>query len=93
MFIIWDRLFGTYQEDLPEPIKYGLTTQPEDMGAVNIILHEWHALIADVKKAPTFSDKVKYLVMPPGWSHDGSTQVAKVMQQEYYAGLNQSKIF
>jgi sterol desaturase/sphingolipid hydroxylase (fatty acid hydroxylase superfamily) len=91
MFIIWDRLFGTYQEDLPEPIKYGLTTQPDDMGAVNIIFHEWRALITDVKKAPTFIDKIKYLLMPPGWSHDGSTQVAKVMQQEYYAELEQAK--
>ena len=90
MFIIWDRLFGTFQENLPEPIKYGLTTQPEDMGAVNIIFHEWKALITDVKKAPTFAVKIKYLVMPPGWSHDGSTQVAKVMQREYYAELERA---
>jgi hypothetical protein len=24
-----------------------------------------------------------YLFNPPGWSHDGSTQTARVMQQEY----------
>src|SRR5476651_1720385 len=52
MLIIWDRMFGTFQdENLPEPIKYGLTHQPEDTGAVNIIFHEWKALVHDVKKA------------------------------------------
>jgi len=83
VLILWDRWFGTFQEELPEDaIKYGLTTQPEDQGAVNIIFHEFIALRADVKKAPKFVDKIKYVFNPPGWSHDGSTKIAKVMQQE-----------
>jgi sterol desaturase/sphingolipid hydroxylase (fatty acid hydroxylase superfamily) len=84
MLIIWDRLFGTFQdENLPEPIKYGLTHQPEDTGAVNIIFHEWKALVHDVKKAPGIKNKLGYLFNPPGWSHDGSTQTARVLQREY----------
>jgi sterol desaturase/sphingolipid hydroxylase (fatty acid hydroxylase superfamily) len=86
VLILWDRWFGTFQEELPEDqIKYGLTTQPKDTGPVNIIFHEFIALKADVKKAPTFIDKIKYLLYPPGWSHDGSTQIAKVMQRELKA--------
>ncbi|MET4080375.1 sterol desaturase/sphingolipid hydroxylase (fatty acid hydroxylase superfamily) [Pedobacter sp. UYP30] len=89
VLILWDRWFGTFQEELPEDeVKYGLTTQPEDTGAVNIIFHEFIALKADVKKAPTFVDKVKYLVMPPGWSHDGSTKIAKVIQRELHEAEN-----
>ncbi len=49
VLIIWDRMFGTFrEEDLPEPIKYGITKQPRDMGPVNIIFHEWKALLHDV---------------------------------------------
>ena len=85
VLIIWDRLFGTFQaEDRPEPIKYGLTHQPEDMGPVNILFHEWKALLHDVKKAPGVKTKLQYLFNPPGWSHDGSTQVARVLQHEYW---------
>jgi sterol desaturase/sphingolipid hydroxylase (fatty acid hydroxylase superfamily) len=84
MLIIWDRLFGTFQdENLPEPIKYGLTHQPEDTGAVNIIFHEWKALVHDVKKAPGIKNKLGYMFNPPGWSHDGSSQTARVLQREY----------
>jgi sterol desaturase/sphingolipid hydroxylase (fatty acid hydroxylase superfamily) len=84
MLIIWDRIFGTFQdENLPEPIKYGLTHQPEDTGAVNIIFHEWKALVHDVKKAPGIKNKLGYLFNPPGWSHDGSSQTARVLQREY----------
>jgi len=84
MLIMWDRMFGTFQdENLPEPIKYGLTHQPEDTGAVNIIFHEWKALVHDVKKAPGLKNKLGYLFNPPGWSHDGSTQTARVLQRDY----------
>ena len=83
VLILWDRIFGTFQAEVPEEeIKYGLTTQPKDSGPVNIIFHEFIALYADVKKAPTFKDKLKYIFYPPGWSHDGSTQTARVMQRQ-----------
>lgn len=84
VFIIWDRLFGTFREEnLPEPIKYGLTHQPENTGPANILFHEWKALLRDAKKAPNFKTKLKYFINPPGWSHDGSTQTARELQKEW----------
>jgi sterol desaturase/sphingolipid hydroxylase (fatty acid hydroxylase superfamily) len=84
VFIIWDRIFNTFQEEnLPEPIKYGLTHQPEDPGPVNILFHEWKALLHDARKAPGIVNKFKYFFNPPGWSHDGSTQTARALQREY----------
>ncbi|MEO7215734.1 sterol desaturase family protein [Mucilaginibacter sp.] len=84
MFIVWDRLFGTFHDEDPaEPVKYGLTHQPEDLGPVNILFHEWKALLHDVKHAPGLKNKLLYFVNPPGWSHDGSTQTARAMQREY----------
>lgn len=84
VLILWDRLFGTFHdEDAHEPVKYGLTHQPEDMGPVNVLFHEWKALLHDVKHAPGINNKLKYLFNPPGWSHDGSTQTARALQREY----------
>jgi sterol desaturase/sphingolipid hydroxylase (fatty acid hydroxylase superfamily) len=91
LLIIWDRLFGTFcNEDPTEPVKFGLTKQPEDLGPVNVLFHEWKALLADVRQAPGAINKVKYLLNPPGWSHDGSTQTAKVLQKEYSNNLHGS---
>jgi sterol desaturase/sphingolipid hydroxylase (fatty acid hydroxylase superfamily) len=85
VFIIWDRLFGTFREEnLPEPIKYGLTHQPENMGPANVLFHEWKALLHDVKHAPNLKIKLKYFLNPPGWSHDGSTQTARELQREHW---------
>lgn len=84
VLIIWDRLFGTFREEnLPEPVKYGLTKQPDSLGPVDVVFHEWKALMHDVKYAPGIANKFKYLFNPPGWSHDGSTQTARVLQREY----------
>lgn len=83
VLIIWDRLFGTFkEEDDAEKIKYGLTHQPENLGPIDVVFHEWKALLHDVKQAPGFKNKLKYLFYPPGWSHDGSTQTARAMQRE-----------
>ncbi|MGZ3765364.1 MAG: sterol desaturase family protein [Mucilaginibacter sp.] len=84
MLIVWDRIFRTFrEEDLPEPIRYGITKQLEDKGPVNILFHEWKALLLDVKHAPDFKTRLKYFFNPPGWSHDGHTQTARAMQREY----------
>ena len=90
MLIIWDRIFGTFrEEDLPEPIRYGLTKQPEYKGPADVIFHEWKALLDDVKQAPGFTTKLKYFLNSPGWSHDGHTQTARMIQKEY--GKRQDK--
>ena len=82
MFILWDRLFNTFHDEDPaEPVKYGLTHQPEDTGPVNIIFHEWRALLHDARHAPGIKNKMRCFINPPGWSHDGSTQTARVMQK------------
>jgi sterol desaturase/sphingolipid hydroxylase (fatty acid hydroxylase superfamily) len=82
VLIIWDKLFGTFQEELPnEPPRYGLTHPVDGQHhPVKIVVHEWKALGADVKRAPGLMNKVRYIVRPPGWSHEGPQQTAKVLQ-------------
>ena len=36
--------------------------------------------LADVKRAPKYSDKLNYLFKAPGWSHDGEDKRAKVLR-------------
>ena len=84
VLIIWDRLFGTFQKELPdEPVKYGLTKQLDNPHhPAKIIFHEWINLSRDLKKNVPLITKIKYLLMPPGWSHDGSTKTAKQLREE-----------
>jgi sterol desaturase/sphingolipid hydroxylase (fatty acid hydroxylase superfamily) len=82
--IIWDRMLGTFQEELPEdPIKYGLTKPIENPNnPLQIIFHEWQSISKDLKKKTSFFTKIKYLLMPPGWSHDGSSKTAHELRKE-----------
>lgn len=80
---IWDRLFGTFQEEIDDlPIRYGLTYPLENRGAVNIVFHAWVDLWNDLRKPSNFSTKIKLLLMPPGWSPDGSTKTSKELRKE-----------
>jgi sterol desaturase/sphingolipid hydroxylase (fatty acid hydroxylase superfamily) len=88
ILIIWDRMFGTFmKEDAKEPVIYGITTNIDTYNPLKIASHEFINLGKDVYKAPKFSDKLKYLFLSPGWSHDGSTMTADEMR----ADLKQQK--
>lgn len=82
--IIWDKMFGTFQEELEtEPVKYGLTKPvANDTNPVNAIFHEWKNIGKDVSKNVSFVNRLKYIFMPPGWSHDGSTKTANQLRKE-----------
>jgi sterol desaturase/sphingolipid hydroxylase (fatty acid hydroxylase superfamily) len=82
--IIWDRMFGTFQEELPtDPIKYGITKPVDNPdNPIKIIFHEWQSIGNDMRKKTPFLAKIKYMLMPPGWSHDGSTKTAKELRKE-----------
>ena len=88
--ILWDKLFGTYQAELPaekyQPIKYGLVTDIEKPNAVNLVFHEWQSLWKDVRRKDISTrEKMKYLFKAPGWSHDGSRLTSRQLrkQEEY----------
>lgn len=69
--IIWDRLFGSFQHEEEEPT-FGLVTQMDSHSVWDI--HTWgvRQLIAQMRRADRWSDRLRYLVKPPGWSHDGN---------------------
>lgn len=86
ILIIWDRMFGTFlEEKQEEKVIYGITTNIHTYNPIHIATHEYRALWKDVRRAPGLANKFRYLIMPPGWSHDGSTKTSKQLQKE--AGL------
>ena len=95
--IIWDKMFGTFQEELPreqyQPIRYGLTKPLESENPVHIVSHEWIAIAKDVsQKGLTIKERMGYLFGPPGWSHDGSRKTSEQMREEEQRQYNHSDI-
>ncbi|MCO6460172.1 MAG: sterol desaturase family protein [Saprospiraceae bacterium] len=82
MLIIWDRIFGTFQEEIEgEEIRYGLTHEIDNLNPITVVDHEWVALWQDLKKTKKWSEKLKYIFYPPGWSHDGSTMTSNQLRK------------
>ncbi len=68
IFIIWDKLFGTFQEELPDvkPV-YGITRPVRTWNPIKInFMHMW-LLIQDAWRAKSIKDKLRIWFMPTGW--------------------------
>lgn len=91
--IIWDRMFGTFAEELPDekPV-YGLVKPLDNPHhPVKVIFHEWGSISQVLRAKLPFSTKLKYLFNPPGWSHDGSTKTAKELRKEWFANRKKAQ--
>jgi sterol desaturase/sphingolipid hydroxylase (fatty acid hydroxylase superfamily) len=80
IFIIWDRLFGTFEPERA-PVVYGLTTNIQTHNPFRVAFHEYASIARDVAAAPTVGAKLGYVLRPPGWSHDGSKLTAAEMRR------------
>ena len=84
VFIIWDRMFGTFTPERDDdPVRYGIIKQ---LGSFNILwaaTHEWVGIARDVWRAP-WGSKLGYIVMPPGWSHDGSRDTSDSIKARWH---------
>lgn len=68
IFIFWDKMFGTFQEELPHvPPVYGITRPVETWNPIKInFLHLW-LLIQDAYRTQNWRDKLRLWFMPTGW--------------------------
>ena len=82
ILIIWDRLFGTFQEELrSDPPVYGITKNLDTYNPLRIAWHEWIAMFRDVaRRGAGLGTRLRYMFAPPGWSPDGSTLTASQMR-------------
>ena len=65
MFIIWDRIFGTFQAEEEAPT-YGITTPLKSWNPAwaNI---EYYVMLVKKAKPYSFTDKLKLIFAKPGW--------------------------
>jgi alkylglycerol monooxygenase len=72
IFIIWDKLFGTFQEELEEvkPV-YGVTRPMSTWNPIKINFKHLALLIQDAWLAESWKDKFRIWFMPTGWRPEG----------------------
>jgi sterol desaturase/sphingolipid hydroxylase (fatty acid hydroxylase superfamily) len=81
VLIIWDLIFGSFKMEEEEPT-YGLTKNIETKNPIKIQFTGVKWLWEQIQSADKFSDKFKYLYMPPGWRHDGKGETAEDLRRE-----------
>ncbi len=65
---IWDRMFGTFQEELPEvPPQYGILKPARTWNPLLINFQHIWRLIKDAWRTKSYWDKVRIWFMPTGW--------------------------
>lgn len=68
IFIFWDKLFGTFQEEIPEvPPVYGITRPVRTWNPIKINFQHLWLLIRDAWRAKSIKDKFRIWFMPTGW--------------------------
>ncbi len=81
VFIIWDRLFSSFQPELAETrICYGIVKQLGSFNLAWAAFHEWIAMARDIWAAP-WGSKLGYVLREPGWSHDGSRDTSDMIRE------------
>lgn len=68
VFCVWDRLFGTFQEELDDvPCVYGVTRQVRTWNPIKINLNHLWLLTRDAWRTERWWDKMRIWLMPTGW--------------------------
>ncbi len=67
IFIIWDKLFGTFAPE-EKRVVYGLTKDIDSFNLGVIAFHEYAAIARDVRSARTWSARFGYVLRGPGWA-------------------------
>jgi alkylglycerol monooxygenase len=68
IFIFWDKLFGTFQEELDSvPPVFGITRPAETWNPIKINYQHLWLLIKDAWFAENWRDKFRIWFMPTGW--------------------------
>ncbi|MEO1483852.1 MAG: sterol desaturase family protein [Myxococcota bacterium] len=84
IFIVWDRLFGTFvAEDREDPPRYGLVHQLNTFNPLRIAFHEYVDIFRDVAKARSLREVWGYVFGPPGWTPDGSRLTADDLKRSW----------
>jgi sterol desaturase/sphingolipid hydroxylase (fatty acid hydroxylase superfamily) len=84
VFIVWDRIFGTFQEEEERPV-YGITKPLNSWNPVYANLAHYMDLFRAVAKARTVGDGLQMLFRRPGWMPDylGGYRAPRAVPSDY----------
>ena len=86
MLIIWDRMFGTFQEEEERPV-YGITKPTNSWNPVWVNLAHYAEMWKTIQTIPGFGNKMKYIFNKPGWMPNdmgGPIPVPEVSRDSYH---------
>jgi alkylglycerol monooxygenase len=66
VFIVWDRLFGTFQQEGVKPT-YGITRPTDTFNPVHAQWKPVADLWSDLRRIPHWWDRIRFLFAAPGW--------------------------
>ena len=84
IFIIWDRLFGTFERE-DEPVRYGLTKNIDTYNPLRIATHEHADILRDVANSDTWTDRLSFVFRGPGWAY---ARHAELHEPQPLAGIS-----
>lgn len=76
VLIIFDRLFGTYEEEV-ETVEYGIVDQVQSKNILTLNFHEFIDMWRDAFSAGGLWGGLKHIVMPPEWNRRSRTFAEK----------------
>ena len=75
IFCVWDRMFGSFQEELEEyPPVYGVLKPARTWNPVRINFQHFYVLFRDAWNTRSWWDKVRIWFMPTGWRPEDVAQ-------------------
>ena len=84
VFIIWDKLFGTFQEEQEQPT-YGITKPVNSWNPVWVNLDHYASMWESIKAISNWKDRLKFVFKKPGWFPEnmGGYQPAREVEKKY----------
>jgi sterol desaturase/sphingolipid hydroxylase (fatty acid hydroxylase superfamily) len=90
VLVVWDKLLGTFVTESEEPV-YGTQEPLRSWNPVWANVRYWTELIAKVRRLPRWTDRLRVLVMPPGWSPRGGPELGDVSCERGALGVGAVK--
>lgn len=84
VFIIWDRLFGTFQRET-EPVKFGLTKAVGSHSFLWLHFHFWISMVENLRRHTRFTERWKILFGTP---NDLSYAYDRRLKKQYLSKSN-----
>ena len=79
------QLDGHAREEVKEePVRYGLTNNIDTYRPTSIAFGEYATIIKDLKRTQRWQDGLRYLLLAPGWDHEGEDKRSNTLRKAHH---------